>query len=60
MMKKKKPEQPKLDIDLGQAQFPDTGLGADKTGIRTEELELIKDKELAEEAKKQQNLFDKK
>ena len=58
-MKKKKPEQPKLDIDLGQAQFPETGLGEGKKGVRTEELELIKDKDLAEEAKKQQKLFEK-
>ena len=58
-MKKKKPEQPKLDMNLGQARFPDTGLGEGKTALRTEDLELVKNKDLAEEEKKQQKLFEK-
>jgi hypothetical protein len=41
-------------MDLGQARFPGTGLGGGKTGVRTEELELIKNTALAEEEKKQQ------
>ena len=56
-MKKKKPEQPKLDMDLGQARFPDKGLGEDKKGVGTGDLELVKHRELAEEEKKQQKLF---
>ena len=56
-MKKKKPEQPKLDIDLGQACFPPTGLGEGKTGVLTEELELVKQRKLIKEKKKQREMF---
>ena len=58
MMKKRKPEQPKLDMDLGQAHFPQIGLGEGKTALRTEDLELVKNKDLAEEEKKQRKLFE--
>jgi hypothetical protein len=56
-MKKKKPEQPKLDMDLGQASFPPTGLGEGKKGVRTEDLELVKERDLRAEEKKQGGLF---
>ena len=45
-------------MDLGQARFPDTGLGKNKTEVSTEELELVKNRDLAEEEKKQQKLFE--
>ncbi len=59
-MKKKKPEQPKLDMDLGQASFPPTGLGEGKKGVRTEDLELVRDRERAEEEKSQRKMFNEK
>jgi len=45
-------------MNLGQARFPDKGLGEGKAGLRTEDLELVKDRDLAEEDKKQQTLFE--
>jgi hypothetical protein len=59
-MKKKKPEQPKLDMALGQASFPPTGLGEGRRGVRTEDLELVRDRERAEEEKRQRKMFDEK
>lgn len=56
---KKTPGQRELDMDLGQASLPPTGLGEGKRCVRTEELELVKDRRVAEEAKRQREIFSK-
>ena len=52
-----KPGQPRLDMDLGQASFPPTGLGEGKKAVRTWDLELVRDRALAEEAARQREMF---
>jgi len=56
-MKKTKHRQPKLNIDLGQGRFPRSGLGEGKTGVLTEDLELVKQRDLAKEMKRQWEMF---